>query len=366
MFRSTSPDLDEKLKEARTIANNAEAELNALMQIKKDQAKAKAQVEGKNYAKAQAPVPPVHAEDFKQFLTYASEGKINAMEALLKKYPDFAKNNDSEGTTALAVAARENKPDVVEFLVKKGCSTKVIDGSGMTAMMIAAKKDNVEVINALLKMGAKAGFKPSVGPHKGETAYGLADILNTYNLLYKQEEFENSNARPARNNNANANNNNAAPPPQQAGLSNEARLAEKQAALKKLDKDIEKTQVALAAQQASRPGLVAEIYGIKQEIRNKMAADLEKFDKELEAAPRNGVAQNSGGALTVLYAAAMAQEEPHSAPAALSTNDNNNDDDSDADDGLENTPREVGEKQPPPPSENLSPAKKPRIRSILR
>ncbi len=247
-------------------------------------------------------------------MSAAQFGRIEVVRYLVKK----GCNKDAkklDGWTALLWAARNSHLEVVNFLVEAGCNKNAKDTNGWTALILATHYgDYFDVVKFLVEKGAKASIKiTEKGSFQGKKASDLARTDEIKNLLLAKEKEE---EQAARNNNVNANNNNAAPPPPQAGLSNEARLAEKQA--------------ALAALQASHPGLVAEIFGIKQKIRNELAAALADLDKELEAAPRNGVTQVSGGALGALYAAAKVKEElQNPRVTSIASGDNNKDDDDD-------------------------------------
>ena len=75
------------------------------------------------------------------------------MDHLLKKRANL-EAGDENGATPLHVAAMQNKPDVISWLVSHGADMNVSDGSGYAPMSWAVIKGHLPAINKLLDMKA--------------------------------------------------------------------------------------------------------------------------------------------------------------------------------------------------------------------
>jgi ankyrin repeat protein len=82
-------------------------------------------------------------------------GDIAAVRNLVK---DASKINVSEtdGTTALHWAVRQDNLDIIRLLVRSGANVKAANRYGVTPLSLAAESGNVEIIELLLREGADA------------------------------------------------------------------------------------------------------------------------------------------------------------------------------------------------------------------
>lgn len=62
---------------------------------------------------------------------------------------------EAAGYTCLMMAARNNNPDLVKFLVSKGANLNLAAQDGATAQILAEKEDNQEMVKLLKDLGAK-------------------------------------------------------------------------------------------------------------------------------------------------------------------------------------------------------------------
>ena len=77
---------------------------------------------------------------------------------LLDKGADInesAKSGDTEGYTVLMMAARNDKPELVKFLVKEGADVNLKAKDGSTAISLAKKEKDEAMVKLLKKLGAK-------------------------------------------------------------------------------------------------------------------------------------------------------------------------------------------------------------------
>ena len=82
----------------------------------------------------------------------------DAAELLLKKGADVdeaANTGRSEGYTCLMMAARNQNPELVKFLVKNGADVNAKAKDGMTPLKLAEKEKDTEMVKLLKKLGAK-------------------------------------------------------------------------------------------------------------------------------------------------------------------------------------------------------------------
>ena len=81
-----------------------------------------------------------------------------AAKKLLDKGADInesPKNGRAEGYTVLMMAARNNKPDLVKFLVKNGADVNLKAKDGSTALSLAEKEKDDAIVKLLKELGAK-------------------------------------------------------------------------------------------------------------------------------------------------------------------------------------------------------------------
>jgi ankyrin repeat protein len=82
----------------------------------------------------------------------------NVAKNLLDKGADInesSKSGKTEGYTVLMMAARNNKPDLVKFLVKNGADINLMAKDGNTALSLAKKEKDEDMVKLLKKLGAK-------------------------------------------------------------------------------------------------------------------------------------------------------------------------------------------------------------------
>lgn len=89
-----------------------------------------------------------------------------------------------KGQTALHIASRINRIEIVELLVKApNINLNIQDDTGETPLMIAAEKDNPEVTQILVSSGANPNVQKPGGLYKGETALHFAARYNHPNVV---------------------------------------------------------------------------------------------------------------------------------------------------------------------------------------
>ncbi|KAM5299356.1 NAD-capped RNA hydrolase NUDT12 isoform 3-T3 [Ctenodactylus gundi] len=72
-----------------------------------------------------------------EFHSSAAEGNIAKLMGILSHSPSLLNETSENGWTALMYAARNGHPDVVQFLLEKGCDRSVVNKSKQTALDIA-------------------------------------------------------------------------------------------------------------------------------------------------------------------------------------------------------------------------------------
>lgn len=108
--------------------------------------------------------------EIKEFMTAVENGKLEQVEALLKKRPDLVKLKDVENWTPLIMAARFNQAAVLLLLLKKGASIDDVDGDGYSALHHASASGKLETVKLLVENRAKINLKT----RGGETPRSLA------------------------------------------------------------------------------------------------------------------------------------------------------------------------------------------------
>lgn len=85
-------------------------------------------------------------------LTYATRYRnYNAVDYLLKNQYFGVDDYDDNGNTALIVAAKYNRPELVKLLLEYGANVSLLNQEGQTAMDYAIRNDNDEIIEMLEK-----------------------------------------------------------------------------------------------------------------------------------------------------------------------------------------------------------------------
>ena len=79
-------------------------------------------------------------------------------------------------STLLIKAIRENKPIVVEFLLKEGSDKEVKDGYGRTPLHWAAKEGHTEIVKLLLDAGADKEVKDKLSATPLQCRHRLAAL----------------------------------------------------------------------------------------------------------------------------------------------------------------------------------------------
>ncbi|XP_052528056.1 kinase D-interacting substrate of 220 kDa isoform X4 [Tympanuchus pallidicinctus] len=85
-------------------------------------------------------------------LTYAEEGNVPALKALLEKCRDVDERNEN-GQTPLMLAAEQGNLEIVQELLKKGANCNLEDADNWTALISAAKEGHEAIIAELLSYG---------------------------------------------------------------------------------------------------------------------------------------------------------------------------------------------------------------------
>ena len=68
---------------------------------------------------------------------------------------EAANSGSTEGYTCLIMAAGNQRPDIVQFLIDEGANVNAKAGDGTTPLSIAEKRDDPEMVALLKKLGAK-------------------------------------------------------------------------------------------------------------------------------------------------------------------------------------------------------------------
>ncbi len=127
------------------------------------------------------------AEDEYPLHTAAMIEDIETLKQLLNKENANVDAVDSDGSTALHVAAKNESVQSVSLLLKKGADVDAVDGSLdlFTALHVAAKNESVQTVSLLLEKGADVG----AGNWNGSTALHVAadrESLQIVSLLLEK------------------------------------------------------------------------------------------------------------------------------------------------------------------------------------
>ncbi|MCD7463131.1 hypothetical protein HAX54_050015 [Datura stramonium] len=128
-----------------------------------------------------------------RFLHYAAAmDRVDLMEILCLGYADIDLNSiDSQGRTALHIAANHGHVEVIQFLVSVGSDPDMSDSKGWTPLHFAAHQGHVEAVGFLLN---HSNFAKYAVTKQGKTAYELAidkghsqlyDLLQLGDILHR-------------------------------------------------------------------------------------------------------------------------------------------------------------------------------------
>lgn len=115
----------------------------------------------------------------------SSNAEIEILELLSKTVKNINQINN-KGVSALALAVRNNSPEVVQFLLSKGADVNVVDGSGdnLAAYLVqgysSAKASEFEAKQKLL---AAKGFNVAALQKNGNSLYHLGVAKNDLSLI---------------------------------------------------------------------------------------------------------------------------------------------------------------------------------------
>mmetsp|Transcript_46339 Transcript_46339/g.129175 ORF Transcript_46339/g.129175 Transcript_46339/m.129175 type:complete len:269 (-) Transcript_46339:95-901(-) len=109
----------------------------------------------------------------------AKEGKVNMVE-LLHRYKADASLKDIAGRTALHWACLSDQPDCVRKLISYGAPLNEPDHSGYTPLITAVEYNRIDCVSMLIKHGADVNICNNLKHSALEIAdwYGLKPILN--------------------------------------------------------------------------------------------------------------------------------------------------------------------------------------------
>lgn len=100
--------------------------------------------------------------DIAKFITWAKFGDLRKVEEFVNSGVDI-NAKEKHGRTALMMASRFNKNEVVEFLVGQKANIGLRDNEGMTALMLAIEGDAVECVKILTSAKANIHTKDKGG-----------------------------------------------------------------------------------------------------------------------------------------------------------------------------------------------------------
>ena len=123
----------------------------------------------------------------KQMHDDASNGNTSRFqEYLLQHQVDVNSFANSSGDTALMLAAKKGRADVVTALLEAGANPNATNDVGMTALMWAAWNGHVNVLDALLENGASI----NATNNHGDTALRLAAECGYFNVVARLLELD--------------------------------------------------------------------------------------------------------------------------------------------------------------------------------
>ncbi len=133
-------------------------------------------------------LPKTQKEAVTQEWTQAiKKGDVDALNKLLKNYNNLI-NVDvtKQGFTALHLAAKLGKEDVIKLLVKKGADISLKDERNRTPLFLAAENNNTNSITPLISKGAKVNIQDK--QHKTALHYAVIEkAKNAVEALLQKE-----------------------------------------------------------------------------------------------------------------------------------------------------------------------------------
>jgi ankyrin repeat protein len=110
----------------------------------------------------------------KQWQEAVRHGDLAALQQLL--HQDVAINSkDRYGQTALMIAAKLGRVEVVRFLVQRGADLNVTAKYNLTALMLAVLNGHTEIVRTLKNAGADTAIRGTGAPgFSDQTALDLA------------------------------------------------------------------------------------------------------------------------------------------------------------------------------------------------
>lgn len=108
----------------------------------------------------------------------AKSGNIAGIQKLLES-GDSIEKRDQSGNTPLIVAAFSNKPEMVEYLCKKGANVNAQNNDRVTALISAAYYDLLDVAKVLVKYNPDKKIKDKYG----NTALDYAEQYKYANMI---------------------------------------------------------------------------------------------------------------------------------------------------------------------------------------
>jgi ankyrin repeat protein len=90
-------------------------------------------------------------------------GNLQEVEKIYTANPDLIHAADFKGFTALIIAAYNDQPELVQFILEKGANPDAQDMAGNTALMGASFKGYTGIVEQLLNAGADVNLRNSNG-----------------------------------------------------------------------------------------------------------------------------------------------------------------------------------------------------------
>jgi len=122
----------------------------------------------------------------------AANNNLAIVGSLLSRVKNINQVN-KKGTSALAMAVRNNTPEIVKILIEKGANVNVADAAGDNLSVYLLQSYNPqksEAFDAKLKLLQEKGFNISTPQKNGNTLYHLAVAKNDLSLVKKIQSFK--------------------------------------------------------------------------------------------------------------------------------------------------------------------------------
>ena len=116
--------------------------------------------------------------DVRSFLGSAYIGNISLLEAFLSKGLDV-NVQDKGGCSAISIATRSNKLEVIQYLISKGANPDIAEEAGYTALMLASSYGHKDIVEYLLSQGGS--LKKTA--ESGRTAFHLACMKGQFEIV---------------------------------------------------------------------------------------------------------------------------------------------------------------------------------------